>query len=218
MQNESSTSPVTNEAATPVIAERKKPNRGQHRVITAEGTSMLIGATADTVKAYISGFKAKAPLKGSGGYTSFCTVDDGFTNQRMVAAFTAEGVSKMMALLIARAADILISDNAEDATAMAAALEGLKAYQEVAITEAKDHKERQAMENAIATLAKAKGCTPEAARAALANFAATPIVQTAPPPVAAAEETTLAKSGGTIEGEAAPTPRSKRDRAGANAK
>lgn len=157
-----------------------------------------IGNNAETVAAYVKGFNDQAPQEGSGGYTSFVTVEDAYTNKDMIESFGPQGVAKQLALLISRAAAIIIGGG-DDATEMAAALEGINAYQKVAVDEARKASEQKAVDDALATLAKSFGGDMSKARAALSGFAQSNGITL---PTAAVEPTdtaeTLANSGGNI--------------------
>lgn len=133
---------------------------------------VIVGDTAESVGEYVNGYKNQAPQEGSGGYTSFVTARDGFTNKNMIEAFGPQGVAKQIALLLDRAAKIML-DGGNDSTEMAAALKGLNAYQSVAIEEVRKATKQKAMDDAIDTLTKAFGDDMNAARAALDKAAST---------------------------------------------
>jgi hypothetical protein len=158
---------------------------------------LTIGSAVDSVTEYVKGYKESAPQDRDGGYSSFVTVDDAYTNQKMIASFSVQGVARQMALLISRAADFMIAGGPE-ATEMAAALVGLNAYQSVAVDEARKTNELTAMDAAIATIAKARGCTLDEARASFVAYASQSPSQSAPASTVKATEPTLASSGGNI--------------------
>jgi hypothetical protein len=131
--------------------------------------TLNIGDNADSVEKYIKGYMQFAPHEGSGGYSSFVTVNDAFTNQDMILSFTPQGILRQIALLLHRAAQIM-NEGGEGSAEIAAGLGGLNEYQKVAVEKAREHSQQAAIDAAIATLAKAMGGDVKAAAAKLAQF------------------------------------------------
>ncbi len=178
--------------------EGKKGKVPVSRTFKADGSVLMIGNTAQSCVDYVNAFNAVTPEIGSGGYTSFVTKADAFTNRKMIRSFTANGIAKMMALLLDRAAQVIL-EGGEKGKEMSDALTGLNAFQSVAIANAKQTRERNVMDDAIRSIATARGCTIEEARKQLAAFANT---SSAPAATVTATEPTLKESDAAIEADA----------------
>lgn len=207
-QSDAATAPDNAAATVPaVVTESEKKKRiAKARVYNADGTIMQVGDNAQSFVDYVAGFHKVAPQKGSGGYTSFVTTEDAYTNRNMIENFSVQGIGKQLALLVHRAADIIIDGDSEEentATEMSGILNGLTAYMGVVIESAKIQREQNALNGAIQNLAKARGCSLDDARKQLTAFLSQPQVPTGTAPVVAVEPT-IGESGASVE-EAAST-------------
>lgn len=184
-----------NTPTTVATVETVKAKRIPMSRVFIGGVISALSGNVDSVKSYVKGFMALT-VGARKGYDNYWAKEDGFTNPESIMKLTPQGIGKMLAVLHHRAA-LYIADGGENASQTLGILEGIRAYELVAVAEAKDTAQNKLFAEALATMTKAMGGDESKARQALANFALTPTA--VPAATVKAPEPTIGESGGIIE-------------------
>jgi hypothetical protein len=184
MENNNPNSSETTETATP------KKRIPMARVFIG-GAIAVITKNVQSVRDYVGGFM-NLNVGARKGYDNYWAKEDGFTNPESIMKLTPQGIGKMLAILHHRAA-LLIAEGGEAASETLDVLEGIKAYQQIAVAEAQTVAQQKLFADALATMTKANGGDEAKARQMLAAMAQTV-------PAATVHQTqTIGDSGAKIE-------------------
>ena len=186
---------ATQEPTVEVIEGGKKKRIPMARVFTAPGIVAIITASVDSVKTYVQGFMG-LNVGARKGYDNYWAKADGFTNPESIMKLTPQGIGKMLAILHHRAA-LYIAEGGEDGAEVIAVLDGIRQYETIAVTEAKEVARQKLFNDALAMMTKAFGGDEKKAREALAQHA-----HAAPKPQAATvqhTEPTIGEAGATLD-------------------
>lgn len=168
--------------ATVSSTEVAKPKRIPQARVFIGGVVAAITSSVDSVKAYVHGFMT-LNVGARKGYDNYWAKEDGFTNPESIMKLTPQGLGKMLAVIHHRAA-LYIAEGGDNAVETLAVLDGIAAYQKIAVAEAQTVAQQKLFADALATMTKANGGDEAKARAMLAAMA-----QTAPAATVATSQT-----------------------------